>query len=129
MASSAALVWFEGGSSLLTQKGLQVLQTCFSKSVDDVDDGEDYDDGDGDSACLGCPCFYVFVDAQCFVELDDKCVVPKIWVGEDDDQDAECDNLGNGVKDSNFVGPLFLECFVNGQRDFECNDEHDEQPV
>lgn len=48
MASSAAFVWFEGGSSLLTQKGLHILQTCFSKSVDDVDDGEDYDDGDGD---------------------------------------------------------------------------------
>ena len=39
MASSAAFVWFEGGSSLLTQKA-SVLQTCFSKSVDYVDDGE-----------------------------------------------------------------------------------------
>lgn len=85
MASSAAFVWFEGGSSLLTQKGLQVLQTCFSKSVDDVDDGKDYDDGDGDSACLCCPRFYVFVDAQRFVELDDECVIPEIRVGEDDD--------------------------------------------
>jgi hypothetical protein len=38
ISSSAAFVCFEGGSSLLTQKGLSFFQTCFSKSVHYIED-------------------------------------------------------------------------------------------